>query len=139
MNPELQYPLTRRVVAGLPHSGPPRSQLNEDAWLAKQLETLKVPPRICGGADNNGNYADEDAHLLAKTSHVRRKDERLLELIARCGISPEQIRAWDKQRIAAFCAQAEANSVNDPFRFHATPVTKRRTSRPAGVQAALIG
>ena|SRR5690348_11163310 len=141
MNDEFKYPLTRPVIAGVSHAGPPVPKTSGDAWLAAQLETLAVAPRNLGGADSNGVLPEEDEMLLRKTEHVRRKGERLLQLIARSGISPNQIRAWTKTQIQEFCDQAQRNAANDCVRAPASPVRALATaSRPtAGCTAILVG
>jgi hypothetical protein len=75
--------------------------------LSKPIEPMK-------------EYNVEDADLLAKTQHVRAKSEKIIELIAKAGITPAQIREWDEAQIAKFCAQATENAKDEV----AIPITE---------------
>jgi hypothetical protein len=58
----------------------------------------------------------EQPDLLAKTALVRKKNEKLIELIARTGISLEALSRWDEPQIKSFCEQAEINLANESVR-----------------------
>ena len=75
--------------------------------MRRLFEVPVTKLRNLGGIDANGNGPEEDAELLARTKHVRRKGERLMQLFARTGIGADQIRRWDAQRIAKFCEAGE--------------------------------
>jgi len=91
------------------------------------------PMRVVAGpapkADKDGKVRPidgDDEALLAKTRHVRRQGERLMELIARTGISVGQLRTMDEAEIARFCRAAESNepwkAVADEFSPRPVPI-----------------
>jgi hypothetical protein len=57
----------------------------------------------------NGEHWD-DPELLAKTDHVRLKNETIMQLIARTGINARQIADWPKITISEFCVLATDRS-----------------------------
>ena len=104
-------------------SGPNKSDATSmsTAQHVQNLIDRSLPMRVQGGplGPNEEWRAGEDEALLKKTEHVRRprlntdgtlRRETLLELIARCGISPAQIRDNDKEWIAQFCWRAGVNN-----------------------------
>jgi hypothetical protein len=58
----------------------------------------------------------EQPILLEKTKKVRKDNEKVIELIARTGISLDQLLHWNKQQISDFCQQIEINQADDPIR-----------------------
>src|SRR5690349_15181264 len=44
----------------------------------------------------------DDEQLLAKTSHVRKPNERMMEFYARTGLGPAQILSYSRDEIARF-------------------------------------
>jgi len=117
-------------------AGPSTTEPTFDQILGAMTRAYLNAPkmRTVSGTDANGVLPDEDSALLAKTSHVRRKNERLIELVARCGISPMQIREWDLDRIRKFCAQAEVNAAD----LEAPPATVFTRRQPAVQRLSII-
>ena len=74
--------LLARVVAPVVVSGPP------------------LPSPVDGHAPLRSRGDDEQ--LLAKTAHVRKKDERLMEFYARTGLGAAQIREMSRKQIEEF-------------------------------------
>jgi hypothetical protein len=70
-------------------------------WLSKQRQDPFVEETV------------ELPDLLAKTLLVRKPNEGIKSLIARCGISPQQIREWNPDRIQKFCDQQTLNRIDD--------------------------
>jgi hypothetical protein len=58
----------------------------------------------------------EQPSLLAKTVRVRKKDEKIMELIARTGISLDALIRWKEPAIESFCKLAESNRANEAVR-----------------------
>ena len=108
-------------------SGPestPASAQNEHGFIHRLLSSWNRPMSVVGGVTNNAPVDNrvprpvisEDKELLDKTAHVRRKNEKILELVARTGISPNQIREFSKVEIAKFVALSEQNAMEEPPR-----------------------
>jgi hypothetical protein len=116
-------------------TGSPGEQPSQSsAWqyLANLVRAAR-PPQVCGGPDystpNGVKWARtaEDSDLLAKTVSVRSKDEKLIELMARTGISLHQLRTLTMQEIERFVRTVQDNG-NDPYipqTFTAPEVKKR--------------
>jgi len=82
-----------------------------ERFLARLVKSVTGPMQVVSGpglAAHDGRPGQkptgDDAELLAKTQHVRKPQERLMEFIARTGLSPLQMRAMSKDEISRFVA-----------------------------------
>ena len=119
-------------------SGPestPASAQNEHGFIHRLLSSWTAPMQVVSGVVNTAPVDNrvprivvgDDQNLLNKTAHVRRKNEKILELVARTGISPNQIREFSKVEIAKFVALSEQNAMEEPPRtiFEQKPMPNR--------------
>jgi len=109
------------------------SQEKSDRFLSRLIKSVTGPLPVLAGpglSARDGHpgqpVVGDDPELLAKTQHVRKPKERLMEFIARVGMSPNQMRTLSKEEISRFVATvSQHEQLNAPAGMFGQPAPQR--------------
>lgn len=108
------------------------SQMSTGQYVASLIRKWTSPLPIIAGANSDTidnrlrrSYVGEDDELLARTSHVRRRKETMLQFYARVGLGAAQILTMTKSEITHFVSVAEQNEPWEPKLFEPKPLPQR--------------
>ncbi len=106
-----------------------------DRYLSRVTNAVTGPMAVTAGPGmpaHDGRpgqrVVGDDPVLLEKTAHVRKPKEKLMEFIARTGMSPNQMHTLSKEEILRFVETVSAHeSVAPPPGSFGRPVPQRFT------------